>query len=144
MGGINVGRWIMGGIVAGIVFAVVDFVLNGMILGAQWEAAMAALGLPPMAAGAGTIVFFVVFDLVAGLAAVWIYVGIRPRFGASATTAVYAGLVTWLLLFLLPDLFIMSTGLLPANLLTIVIVVGVFQIVAGTVAGAYFYQEDTA
>ena len=144
MGGINVGRWIIGGVVAGIVFVVVDFILNGMILAPQWEAAMVALGLPPMAADAGAIVFFVVFDIVAGLAAVWIYAGIRPRFGAGAMTAAYAGLVTWLLLILLPNGFIMSTGLLPANLLTIVIVVGIFQIVAGTVAGAYFYQEERA
>jgi hypothetical protein len=144
MGGINIGRWFIGGVVAGIVFVVVDFVLNGMILAARWAEAMTALGLPPMGEGAGTIVFFIVIDLIAGLAAIWIYAGIRPRFGAGAMTAVYAGVVTWVLLVLLPNSFVMSSGLLPANLLTIVIVVGVFQIVAGTVAGAYFYREDKA
>ena len=97
MGNINVGRWVGGGVVAAVILFVVDFVLNGMILANQWAAAMTALGKPAMGESAGEIVVFVIYDLVLGLAALWIYVGIRPRFGAGVTTAVYAGLATWVL-----------------------------------------------
>ena len=38
MAGINVGRVIVGGLVAGLVMNVVDGVANGAILGARWEA----------------------------------------------------------------------------------------------------------
>ena len=142
MAGINTGRWFMSGIIAGIIIAVVDFVLNGMILSQQWNDAMTALNLP--AIGGGSVVVFVIIDLIIGLAALWIYVGIRPRFGATATTAVYAGIATWLLSILLPSIISMATGVLPSGLLWIVIIVGIVQYVVATVVGAYFYQEEGA
>ena len=142
MRGINTSRWLMSGIIAGVIFAIVDFVLNGMVLVQQWAAAMTALGLPQI--GGATVVVFIIIDLVVGLAAMWIYVGIRPRFGASVTTAVYAGLATWLLAILVPNVVILVTGLLPSGLVWTIIVVGIVQFVVGTVVGAYFYQEEAA
>ncbi len=143
MGGINVGRWILGGVVAAIILFVVDFVLNGMILAQQWDEAMVALGLPAMSetVGAGPLIAFAILNLIVGLTAVWIYAGIRPRFGAGATTAVYAGLATWLLAYLVPQAFFLVTPLFPASVLWAGIIVGLFQVVIATVAGAYFYQE---
>ena len=142
MGKINVGRWIVGGVVAAVILFIVDYVLNGVILREQWAAAMTALGKPAMGETAGELIVFAVFNLVVGLTALWIYVGIRPRFGAGATTAVYAGLATWLLASALPNLFVLAIGLFPAGLLWTIIIVGVVQVVVATVAGAYFYQEE--
>jgi len=142
MGNINVGRWIIGGVVAAIVLFIVDFVLNGLILGQQWRDAMAALQRPPMGESVGQIVIFAVFSLVTGLTALWIYVGIRPRFGAGVTTAVYAGLATWVLGNLVPNAFALTSGLYPASLLWTIIIVGVIQVPVATVAGAYLYQEE--
>jgi hypothetical protein len=144
MNKINVGRWIVGGVVAGIVIFVVDWVLNGIILMDQWNQAMSDLGKPPMGQTAGEIIAFVIFDLLMGLAAVWVYVGIRPRFGAGPTTAVYAGLTAWVLVSALPGLFMLSVGVFPATLVWTTTVVGVVQLVVATVIGAYFYQEETA
>lgn len=142
MAGINTGRWFISGIIVGVIIAVVDFVLNGMILAQRWNDAMTALSLPPMSGSSA--VFFIIIDLIIGLAALWIYVGIRPRFGATATTAVYAGIATWLLSILLPSIFLMALGLFPSGLLWIAIVVGLVQYVIATVVGAYFYQEEGA
>jgi hypothetical protein len=143
MGKINVGRWILSGVIAGVIIAIVDWVLDGMILMDQWTAAMAALGKPAVGQSTTEIIGFVVFDLVVGLIALWIYVGIRPRFGAGAMTAVYAGLAVWLLLSL-SELVMQGIGLFPASLVWTMIVVGLFQVVIATVIGAYFYQEETA
>ena len=144
MTNINVGRWVVGGVVAAVILFIVDYVLNAVILMQQWTDAMTALGRPALGASTGEIVFFAVFDLVLGLAALWIYVGIRPRFGPSVTTAVYAGLATWLLVVALPTAFMLMIGLFPAVLLWIVTIVGVFQVVGATVAGAYLYQEEAS
>ncbi|MEX0852157.1 MAG: hypothetical protein WD036_02585 [Bauldia sp.] len=141
MGNINVGRWIVGGVVAAIVLFVVDFVVNGMILEGQWTAAMTALNKPAMAPSTGQLIMIAVLNLLVGLTALWIYVGIRPRFGAGATTAVYAGLATWVVGYLVPNAFMIAFGLLPAGLMVTLIVVGVIQVPVATVAGAYFYQE---
>jgi hypothetical protein len=44
MGKINLGRVILGGIVAGIVIDIFEGVLNGVVLEKQWADAMTALG----------------------------------------------------------------------------------------------------
>ncbi len=144
MGKINVGRWILGGVITAIVLLIVDYVLNGVILTKQWDDAMSALSLPAMSANMmapGRLIGLVILDLIVGLTAVWIYVGIRPRFGAGATTAVYAGLATWLIGYLAPYGFFLVLPIFPASLVWAGIVVGLFQVVVATVIGAYFYQE---
>jgi hypothetical protein len=141
MGKIDTGRWILGGVVAAIILFIVDFVLNGMILAQQWNDAMAALQKPAMTESAGNIILFAVLNLIIGLTAVWIYVGIRPRFGPGVTTAIYAGLATWLLAIVCPNLGLLVIGLLPAGLLWTGIIVGIIQVPVATIAGAYLYKE---
>jgi hypothetical protein len=102
---------------------------------------MAALQKPAMTESAGTIILFAILNLIVGLTAVWIYVGIRPRFGPGVTTAIYAGLATWLLAYVVPNLGLLVIGLLPAGLLWTGIIVGIIQVPVATVAGAYLYKE---
>jgi hypothetical protein len=142
MGNINVGRWIIGGVVAAIILFVVDFIVNGVILMQQWVDAMAALQQPAMGGTVGEIVIFAILNLIVGLTAVWIYIGIRPRFGPGAKTAVYAGLATWLIGYLVPNAFYLATGLFPAHLLWTLIIIALIQVPAATVAGAWLYQEE--
>jgi len=80
--------------------------------------------------------------LVIGLAAVWIYAGIRPRFGAGPKTAIYAGLVTWVLVSLLPVLFFMVIPYMyPHHLALYAVIADLVASLAGTVAGAALYTE---
>jgi hypothetical protein len=139
MGKIDTGRVILGGIVAGIIIDIIEYVLNGIILSAQWVAVSSAHNLPTM--GPHEIVIFNILGLVTGIAAVWTYAAIRPRFGAGATTAVCAALLVWVVGYLLPDLFTEVIGLIPMSMAVTMIVVGVIEIVVATVAGAYFYKE---
>jgi hypothetical protein len=60
MGGINTGRWIVGGLIAGVIIAAIDVILNGMMFNQAWIDANAALNLPPMTAGA--VVTFIAID----------------------------------------------------------------------------------
>jgi hypothetical protein len=142
MGNINIGRWIIGGVVCAIILFIVDFIVNGVILMEQWTAAMAALQQPAMGETVGEIVFFAILNLIVGLTAVWIYAGIRPRFGPGAKTAVYAGLATWLIGYLVPNAFFLATGLFPAHLLWTLIIIALIQVPVATVAGAWLYQEE--
>ncbi len=143
MGDMNYGRWIVGGVIAAIVLFVVDVVVNGLFLAGQWDAAMTAFGLPTMMdQGPRTMAVFALCNLIVGLGAVWIYVGIRTRVGAGATAAIYAGIVAWAIGYLAPMLSLMAVGVLPATLGWTGIVVGVIQVPVATVAGAYFYKES--
>ena len=82
MGKINVGRLIMGGIVAGIAIDIVDYFVDGIWLAQRWAAGMALLGHPGFTQM--QIILFNVIGLLTGIVAIWVYAAIRPRFGAAS------------------------------------------------------------
>jgi hypothetical protein len=140
MGRINWGRVLLGGIVAGILINVSEFILNGMVLRNEFEAAMSALGREP-AMGQGAMTVWIVYGFVLGIAAVWLYAAIRPRYGPGAGTAVKAGLAVWFLAYFLVSVGNANMGLFPARLLAIGAVWGLFEIVIAAVVGAWLYRE---
>ena len=86
VGKINLGRVLVGGIVAGVIVDIFEYFLNAKLLADQWHALMVAQKLPMW--GMNEIIAFDVMGLVIGLVAVWTYAAIRPRFGAGPKTAV--------------------------------------------------------
>jgi hypothetical protein len=136
----NRGRVILGGLLAGVVINVVEFLTNGVILKDSWGRAMQALGKPGDLS-AGAIAMFNVWGFLLGIAAVWLYAAIRPRYGMGPSTAVRAGLAAWAIAVFLPNLGNYPLGLFPARLLVIATVVALVELVAATLAGAWFYKE---
>jgi len=140
MGKINVGRLILGGIVAGIAIDLVDYFVDGVWLVQRWADGMALLGRPGFTMI--QLVLFNVIGILTGLVAIWIYVAIRPRFGAGIKTAIYAGLAVWLLTVLLPNAAFMHVMHLFSGHLTLYTTLGgLVEVVVGTVAGASVYRE---
>ena len=139
MGKINMQKVLIGGLIAGVVLNVIDYLMFGMALQAQMNAAMQALGKPPI--GGAQIIWFVVLDFVAGLTLVWLYAAMRPRFGAGPGTATKTGVAGWVLAVLLPGIFMWKAGLQPQNLTVISLLVGLVEWPLATVIGAKFYME---
>ena len=139
----NRGRVLLGGLLAGGVINIPEFVTNGIVLKADWGQAMQALGKAP-APSASAIAIYNVWGFLAGIAAVWIYAAIRPRYGAGAGTAVRDGIVTWGLASLLASLASYPSGVFPTRLLVITSVVAFFEMIIAAVAGAWLYKEDDA
>ncbi|MGH7166603.1 MAG: hypothetical protein ACREIS_13885 [Nitrospiraceae bacterium] len=140
MGTINWNRVLLGGIVAGLIIDVVEWGLHGVLLVSEWRQVMQELGRP-LQETAGSILFYVVLGLVYGFLAVLAYASIRPRYGPGPITALYAGLGVWLLGYCLPTLTWIPMGLFPGRLVTIAVIVGLGEILAATLAGAWLYQE---
>ena len=139
MGRINLGRVILGGIVAGIIINVFEFVLNGVLLANQWTDLMVSINRPAL--GTSGIVAYNIFGFAVGLVAVWTYAAIRPRFGAGPKTAMYAALLTWVTAYVLVDISPTIAGIYPMSMACMLIGVGLVEIVVATLAGAYFYKE---
>lgn len=139
MGKINLGRVILGGLVAGVVINVFEYVLNGIVLADQWTDLMKSLNRPALDMTA--IVEFNVFGFVSGLVALWTYAAIRPRFGEGPKTAIYAALLTWVTVYVLSDSMPTIMGVFPMPMTSMLIGVGLAEIVLATLAGAYFYKE---
>jgi hypothetical protein len=137
---INLGRVVLGGIVAGIVGNILGYIVDDVLLASQWAAGMRALGRPDFTAN--QIVSFVLLGLAYGVFVVWLYAAIRPRYGAGPKTAVYAGLMAWAIGTLLPNAGFMSvTGLFPAGLTVMTTLGGIVESVAAALAGAAIYKE---
>ncbi len=77
-----------------------------------------------------------------GIAAVWLYAAIRPRYGAGPKTAIRVGLVTWAVAVFLANLGNYPLGLFPTRLLVITSVVALVEIVVATLVGAWLYKEE--
>jgi hypothetical protein len=140
MGNINLGRLILGGLVAGIVADILGYLVDGVWLAQRWADGMSLLGRTEFSSK--QIIWFNLLGLVTGLVAVWVYVGIRSRFGAGPRTAVLAGLAVWVLGALVPNLALMCvTGLFSRHLTLYTTLGALGELVVGTVAGAALYKE---
>lgn len=88
---INSGKVVAGGLLAGLVLNVGDFLINGVLMAADHAAAMSRLGLDPAAMETPSVALsWIAVDFLFGLLIVWTYAAIRPRFGPGPKTAVLA------------------------------------------------------
>ncbi len=140
MGKINVGRVILGGLLAGLIINVAESILNMAVMAESWELAMRELNVPPVVGG--TIAVYMVVGFLLGIVAVWIYAAIRPRFGPGPKAAVLAGLIVWLLGYAWRLLSIGMTGLFDPGLLVLPAAWGLVEVVVATLAGAWLYREE--
>jgi hypothetical protein len=139
MGKINWGRVVMGGLLAGVVLNVWDFLVNGVFLKNDWNAAMQALGKGEVTMS--MIVWFVICDFITGVFLVWLYAAIRPRYGAGPKTAVCAGIGAWVLMLAF-QVANAGMGLFPSNLLVITAIAALIGVPLSALAGAFFYKEE--
>ena len=139
MGKINVARVILGGLLAGLIMNISETVLNLYVIGDASEAALQRLGL--QFPGAHQIGIFVAMTFVLGIIMVFVYAGLRPRFGAGAKTAVIAALVLWIV-SMMPAFADVVLGITPGNVLAIAGVWSLVEMIVAGVAGAWLYKES--
>jgi hypothetical protein len=96
---INTQKVVLGGIAAGVVMIVIDWVVNMFILGARMKAESDAFkpGMADQMMSGSMIASSIIMDLVLGIALVWTYAAIRPRFGPGMKTATYVAVLFWIL-----------------------------------------------
>jgi len=139
MSKVNLGRVVLGGVLAGLLINVSEFVLNGFVVAADMEAAMRARNLPPL--DNMMVIWFVVLGFLLGIATVWAYAAIRSRFGPGVRTAATAGVFVWLLGYVYPNVGMGVIDVFPARLLIIVTCWGLPEIIIASIAGAWAYTE---
>jgi hypothetical protein len=139
MGRINVGRVLLGGVLAGVIVNVGETILNVVVAGKAMETALAARNLPPV--GGSAIGGFIAITFLVGIVTVWLYAAIRPRFGAGPGTAVIAALVVWFFAYFHQSAAMVLMGILPAKVMVLGTVWGLVEIVLGSIAGAAMYRE---
>lgn len=139
MAQINTGRVVLGGLLAGVIINVSQTVANVWVFASQFEEVTANLGVEPP--GGSAIAIYVVFGFILGIAAVWIYAAIRPRFGPGVQTALIAGGAMWLLARAWPMTDFTVFLHLPVWLFVMGLIWTLVEALLATVAGAWLYQE---
>ena len=141
MGHINWTRVIVGGLVAAVILFIAGFIIHGAILGADWMAWRNAGHMPLALPHGEAVVIWIIVSLISGLTGLWIYAGIRPRYGAGARTALIAGFMVWLVGGLVGALAEYALGNVPHNIVVVGAIGYLIADLIAIVAGAYFYQE---
>jgi hypothetical protein len=139
MGKINLVRVILGGLLAGLVINISEYILNTYVVAAESAAIMERFGLPAL--GGSQIAVFVALTFVLGIIVVFVYAAMRPRFGAGTKTAIIAGVAIWLVL-MFAGVVDMVLGIIPVGLLVLTAIWSLVEMAVAAVAGAWLYQES--
>ena len=139
---INTQKVVVGGIVAGVVMIVIDFISNMFILGARMKAESDAFkpGMADQMMQGSAIITNVVMNLILGIALVWTYAAIRPRFGPGLKTATYVAVLFWILAGIFYSGYL-HMGMMSAGLWWSFAFVGLVNFLLSAWAGAKFYTE---
>jgi len=141
----NTGKVLIGGVVAGVVMNVIDFIVNMFIVGDRMKAETEAFkpGLSDQMMSSSTMVSYIVMDFVLGLALIWTYAAIRPRFGPGIKTASYAAILFWILAGIFLSGYL-HMGMMSSGLWFTFAALGLVNFLLSAWAGAKFYTEDAA
>lgn len=139
MGKINLGRVILGGLVAGLILNIGEFILNDVLLRAHLKAFLSThlFQEPPPS----FVVIAVGLTFVLGIVLVLGYVAIRPRFGPGPKTAVIAALFAWFGIYFYTGVINGVLFGIPTNTLLLALGWGLVEYVLAALAGAALYKE---
>ncbi len=142
MSGINYARVLLGGLLAGLVINISEFVLNGVILMDDYTAAMESYNLTEASWAMGG---YIVSAFILGFVVAWLYAAIRPRFGAGWKTGATAGVVLWLGAIVVPSIWFLAMGMSYGTGLTVLSLVwALVELVLAGMAGGWVYREGAA
>ncbi len=140
---INTQKVIVGGVAAGVAVGAVDYVLNGILLAEQNDAALSALS-PDLAAnmaGGAFVAGIVVVALLMGIVVAWTYALLRPRYGAGVKTAVFAAAQLWCVITLMFGAMTL-TGLFTWSYFALGSVIAAVELLIATNVAGYLYAEE--
>ena len=140
---LNTSKVVAGGLAAGVVLNVIDYVTYTIVLvdrvTAQADAFKPGMAASMMSGNAITV--YIITDFIYGLLLVWTYAAIRPRFGPGPRTAMLTALLFWILLAFCnaPS---MLMGMVSAKLWWAESFVMLVNLLIATWIGAMIYKES--
>jgi hypothetical protein len=139
MSNINTGRVVLGGLLAGLVLNIGEFILNDFLLGAHMKEFLTRHNFPEPS---GTFIAIAVgLTFVMGIVLVLGYACIRTRLGAGPKTAIIAGLFAWFAVYFYSGIINGVIFGIPMGTMAMVIGYGLVEYALAALAGAWLYKE---
>jgi len=95
MNDVHWGKFVLGALIVTAICFVSDGFLHQRLIHDQWLELSAQLGITIRDHAGWKMVYFIVFEAGRGFLTMYVYVLLRPRLGASAKAAAFAGVVAW-------------------------------------------------
>ncbi len=133
---------VIAGLVAGLVLNVLDFVSYSYIVGAQLASAMDAVN-PSLSAAMSTsraMATSIVIDFLMGIALVWLYAAMRPRYGAGPRNALMSAFFVWLISAFAFSMF-HTMGMMGMHLWLLMACIAFVNLAIGALVGGRLYSE---
>jgi hypothetical protein len=140
MGGINVGRWLAGGVAAAVVIFAVEGVSSVFYLD-RMMASLADHGLGMEMSGSA-MAMTVLVSLISGLVLIFFYSAARPRFGPGPKTAILVAVALWCGGYFLSLVGYQMVGMYPTGLLVMWGIVGIVEMIIAALVGGWIYKEN--
>ena len=135
----NYVRILLGGLVAGVVINIGEFILNDFLLKEQMTEMFRRFNITPPAGSFIAIAVTLTFAL--GILLVWLYAMIRPRYGPGPKTAICAALVIWFALGVYMNILYGVLFSMPTSMIAIGGVWALVEYCLAPIAGAWVYKE---
>jgi hypothetical protein len=139
MNNINLGRVVLGGLLAGLVLNIGEFLLNDYVLGSQMRDFLREHSFREPAGS--FIAIAVGLTFVMGIVLVLGYAMIRTRLGPGVKAAIIAGLFGWFGVYFYTGIINGVLFGIPTGTICTVVVWGLVQYALAAIAGAWLYKE---
>ena len=140
---INRSRVFIGGLAAGVVLNVIDFVSNMYLLKDRMTSEMnsVAAALSEKMMSGSNAAGFIIMDFLLGILMVWMYAAVRPRMGPGPRTAMVVAGFFWIIgaIFYWPWT---AVGLMTTQTYAMAGAVQVVNVGLAAWVGAMLYKED--
>ncbi len=143
----NGGRIIGGGLLAGLIMNISEFVLHAIVLGADGLAVATDLNKRGFNIATdpdpNLLMLLIGITFALGILAVWTYAAIRPRFGAGPSTAICAGLAVWAMSYLYAAVYVHAGffAVFHGKFVWLPVAWSLVEMPIATLAGAWVYKE---
>lgn len=131
-------RLVLAGLTAGLILIIGEVALNGWLLGLEWELVLDELGVGNVTPVGGAAFFL--STLLLGFLLVFLYEGLSRRLGRRPRTAVVAGLVIWVTVFLYTSVWLGIVGVFPSRLLLLGTIWGAGESILAGLAAFRVYR----
>ena len=136
---INFGRVVLGGLVAGLILNIGEFILNEKVLADPMKEFFTAHKFNQPAGSFIAVAVALTFLL--GIVMVLGYAAIRPRFGPGPKTAIITALFAWFGIYLYNGIILTLLFGGTASQEILILVWGLVEYVIAAVVGAWLYKE---
>ena len=144
---INTKKVIIAGLAAGVVLAILDFIMNGFLFADRMVAEMNAfkpgMGDVMKEMDTNTMIGFIIMDLVIGMLLAYTYAAMRPRFGPGAKTSIIAAMILWIFGTIVSANYLVMGMMSKGLWWTIGLSYLICLVITALVAGALYSEEGT-